>query len=184
MHSPVYIGKKWVGGTGIGWHITNTMGHTVSSHRGGIPGFTCDVVVVRDIKLGIAVFTNAFPQPNDIAVHLLESLIPYFETFVTIRNELDSKGKQQVASLEKYEGRYHSKYFGDIEIKQLDGRLILTDPLAPPGLQTILIPTGTERFIMSGGDEDGEFAMFETAENGSVKAVNTGGYRFEFIRKL
>lgn len=184
MHSPVYIGKKWIGGTGIGWHITNTMGHTVSSHRGGIPGFTTDVVVVRDIKLGIVAFTNAFPQPNEIGVRLLEALVPYFERFAAIKNDLDSKSKPQVASLEKYAGKYRSKYFGDIEIMPLDGRLILTDPLAPPGFQTVLIPMGTDRFIMSGGDEDGEFAIFEIADDGSIKAVNTAGYRFELTKKL
>ncbi|MGI0047941.1 MAG: hypothetical protein ACREAW_00225, partial [Nitrososphaera sp.] len=81
-------------------------------------------------------------------------------------------------------GKYHSKYFGDIEIRQLDGRLILTDSLAPPGLQTILIPMGTDRFIMSGGDEDGESALFETNADGSVRAINTAGYRFEFLKKL
>lgn len=184
MHSPVYIGKKWMGGTGIGWHISNTMGHTISSHRGGIPGFTTDVVVVRDIKLGIAVFTNAFPQPNEIAVRLLESLVHYFETFAAIKNDLDSKREPQYVTLEKYTGKYHSKYFGDIEIRQVDGKLILTDSLAPPGLQTVLIPTGADRFMMSGGDEDGESALFETSADGSVKAINTAGYRFEFLKKL
>jgi CubicO group peptidase (beta-lactamase class C family) len=184
MHSPVYIGKRWVGGTGIGWHITNTMGHTISSHRGGIPGFTTDIAVVRDIKLGIAVFTNAFPQPNDITVRLLESLVPYFETFTAVKSDLELKNKPQDLSLEKYTGKYHSKYFGDIAILQLDGRLILTDPLAPPGLQTVLIPIAPDRFIMSGGDEDGEPALFETNDDGSVRAVNTAGYRFEFLKKL
>jgi len=184
MHTPVYIGRKWVGGTAIGWHIINTMGHTVSSHRGGIPGFTTDIVVVRDIKLGIAVFTNAFPQPNEIAVRLLEALVPYFETFTSIRNELETKWKLKTAGLfEKYEGKYHSKYYGDIEIKQLDGRLVITDPLAPPGFQTVLIPSGTDRFIMSGGDEDGEFAIFETAPDSTVIAVNTAGYRYELVSK-
>ena len=184
MHSPVYIGKRWVGGTGIGWHITNTMGHTISSHRGGIPGFTTDIAVVRDIKLGIAVFTNAFPQPNDITVRLLESLVPYFETFAAVKSDLELKSKPQDLSLEKYTGKYHSKYFGDIAILQLDGRLILTDPLAPPGLHTVLIPIAPDRFIMSGGDEDGEPALFETNDDGSVRAVNTAGYRFEFLKKL
>jgi CubicO group peptidase (beta-lactamase class C family) len=183
MHSPVYIGKKWVGGTGIGWHITNMMGHTISSHRGGIPGFTTDIVLVRDIKLGIAVFTNAFPQPNEIAVRLLQSLVPYFETFAAIKNDLEDRDKEHLISLEKYSGRYHSKYYGDIEIRQSDGRLILVDPLAPSGLQIVLIPIAPDRFIMSGGDEDGESASFETNEDGSVKAVNTAGYRFEFLKK-
>lgn len=184
MHSPVYIGKKWVGGTAIGWHITNALGHTISSHRGGIPGFTTDIVVVRDIKLGIAVFTNAFPQPNEIAVCILETLIPYFETFETVKGEQVRQSKLEHDSLEKFTGKYHSKYFGDIEIKLLDGRLLLTDPLAPPGLETVLIPLGPQKFMMSGGDEDGEFALFEASDDGTIKSINTAGYRFDLVKKL
>jgi hypothetical protein len=79
----------------------------------------------------------------------------------------------------KYAGRYRSRYYGDIEISYFAGRLNMSDILAPPGLKTILIPAGKDRFLMSGGDEDGEFAVFDVATDGSVLSINTAGYRFE-----
>ena len=176
MHSPVYIGRAWVGGTAIGWHISRAFGHTISSHRGGIPGFTTDVALIRELKLGVAVFTNAFPQPNEIAVRILESLTPTISRFATEQSQAGDTGSDEMA---KYAGRYRSRYYGDIEITYFAGRLNMSDILAPPGLKTILIPAGKDRFLMSGGDEDGEFAVFDVAADGSVLSINTAGYRFE-----
>lgn len=176
MHSPVYIGKRWVGGTAIGWHISRAFGDTISSHRGGIPGFTTDVALIREIKLGVAVFTNAFPQPNDIAVRILELLTPTISEFATEKSQVGSEVDEMLG---KYAGKYRSKYYGDIKISYANGRLVLSDPLAPPGLETVLIPAGKDRFLMSGGDEDGEFAVFDVAGDGQVRSVNTAGYRFD-----
>lgn len=176
MHSPVYIGKAWIGGTAIGWHISRAFGHTISSHRGGIPGFTTDVALIRELKLGVAVFTNAFPQPNDIAVRILELLTPSLSGFAAEQSQIEA---DEAEALGKYAGRYRSKYYGDIEISYSLGRLVMSDPLAPPGLKTVLIPAGKDRFLMSGGDEDGEFAVFDMASDGTVRSVNTAGYRFD-----
>ena len=178
MHMPVYIGKRWVGGTGIGWHITRALAHTISSHRGGIPGFTTDIVLDRDIKLGVIVFTNAFPQPNEIAVRIVELLVPVIGAVSTDHGQSPSD-QVGVEAFGRYTGRYKSKYFGEIEIRITKGRLVMSDLLAPQGVETILMPAGMHRFIMGGGDEDGEFAIFEVGNDGSVKSVNTAGYRFD-----
>ena len=178
MHMPVYIGKKWVGGTGIGWHITRALAHTISSHRGGIPGFTTDIVLDRDIKLGVIVFTNAFPQPNEIAVRIFELLVPVIVAKIAGESQVPSD-EVPVEAYGIYTGKYRSRYFGEIEIRITNGRLVMSDLLAPKGLETTLMPAGKHRFIMSGGDEDGEFAIFEESSEGGVKSVNTAGYKFD-----
>jgi CubicO group peptidase (beta-lactamase class C family) len=178
MHSPVYVGKRWVGGTAIGWHISRALGQTISSHRGGIPGFTADIALIRELKFGVGVFTNAFPQPNEIAVRILEMLTPILASANTDSAQAEP-GEEDAIGYEKYTGRYKSKYFGEVEIRIARGRLVMSDPLAPPGLEAILIPAGENRFVMSGGDEDGEFAVFDVTADGRVKSVNTAGYRYD-----
>lgn len=182
MHTPVYVGKRWAGGTGIGWHISRAFGDTVSSHRGGIPGFTTDVALIREIKLGVVVFTNAFPQPNEIAVRILELLAPVIGKIAEKENEIRTE-QTWPEIFDIYLGRYRSRYYGEIEVKVANGRLVITDPLALPGLEIVLIPAGKHRFIMSGGDEDGEFAIFDVAADGSVKSINTAGYLYDIVRR-
>lgn len=67
----------------------------------------------------------------------------------------------------------------EIEVKIVDDKLMVTIPGAPPELEITLAPEGGRQFRMKGGPVDGELAIFELDEVGSVTGVKAGNYYFE-----
>jgi CubicO group peptidase (beta-lactamase class C family) len=60
----------------IGWELGGVAGHATIGHPGIVYGFTTQVTLVPDSKLGVAVFTNGRTDPATIANMMLAALLP------------------------------------------------------------------------------------------------------------
>jgi CubicO group peptidase (beta-lactamase class C family) len=59
----------------IGWELGTVDGQASIGHPGVVYGFTTQITLVPDLKLGVAVFTNARTNPASIADQILDELI-------------------------------------------------------------------------------------------------------------
>jgi len=60
----------------IGWELGGVGGHATIGHPGVVYGFTTQITLVPDTKLGVAVFTNGRTDPGAIANEILAALLP------------------------------------------------------------------------------------------------------------
>jgi hypothetical protein len=56
-------------GYALGLNMSDYRGYKVAEHTGGLPGFVSEVSTVPDLRLGVAVFTNAESGPAFRAIH-------------------------------------------------------------------------------------------------------------------
>jgi CubicO group peptidase (beta-lactamase class C family) len=60
----------------MGWEISYRNGHKVLEHNGGVPGFTSDMVLIPDRKIGFVVMNNQGSNlPPEIAARLTDRLV-------------------------------------------------------------------------------------------------------------
>jgi CubicO group peptidase (beta-lactamase class C family) len=59
----------------IGWELGSVAGHSTIGHPGVVYGFTTQITLVPDSKLGVAVFTNGRTDPSGIAAIALGALL-------------------------------------------------------------------------------------------------------------
>jgi len=133
-------------GYALGFGIRDYRGHKLVMHTGGLPGYVSRLVMVPDMKLGVAVFTNqeSGGAYDSIAFHVLDHYMdaPAFDWIngfkrVSDRNETTSREAEQRAAsardaaskpslpLEKYAGMYRDAWYGDITIVNEGGRLVI-----------------------------------------------------------
>lgn len=128
---------------GFGWWLTPTGGHTIIDHSGGIDGMAANLVMIKDLNLGIIVLTNTDePAPFLLTWKLLEQVLnnKSFDMYGTIKESRDyhlTLAKEEIKNLEKtripntkpsidtksYAGTYHDKMYGDIFINSVNGNL-------------------------------------------------------------
>jgi hypothetical protein len=133
-------------GYALGFGVRDYRGHKVLLHTGGLPGYVSRVVMLPDLKLGVAVLTNqesggAF---DAIAFHILDHYLgapahDWISGYRTIEARSTAAGTAAEAeaarvksasgqpSLEpaKYAGSYRDAWYGDITIaKEGDGLVI------------------------------------------------------------
>jgi len=133
-------------GYALGFNIRDYRGRRVVMHSGGLPGYVSRVIMVPDLQLGVAVFTNqesgsAF---DSIAFHVLDGYLeaPAFDWIDAFRKR-DERSERQAReagtraassrdaaskpslSLEKYAGTYRDAWYGDITIGHENGRLVM-----------------------------------------------------------
>ena len=133
-------------GYALGFNIRDYRGRRVVMHSGGLPGYVSRVIMVPDLQLGVAVFTNqesgsAF---DSIAFHILDGYLeaPAFDWIDAFRKR-DERGERMAREagaraassrdatakpsllLEKYAGTYRDAWYGDITIAHENGRLVM-----------------------------------------------------------
>jgi len=133
-------------GYALGFGIRDYRGHKLVMHTGGLPGYVSRLVMVPDMKLGVAVFTNqeSGGAYDSIAFYVLDHYMdaPAFDWIdgfkrVSDRNETALREAEQRAAsardaaskpslpLEKYVGMYRDAWYGDITIVNEGGRLVI-----------------------------------------------------------
>lgn len=142
--------RKEIGGThfiatGLGWFLSDYAGRKVLAHGGGLPGFLSRIAIVPEDSLGIVVFQNDMhPVYRDITRKILDLFltdknVDYVgrswerekerEEWEKRRNEEKEssriKNTNPSYELEKYQGSYFDKMYGDAEIKFANGELTL-----------------------------------------------------------
>lgn len=61
---------------GLGWHIVNAFGTTLTWHNGGTGGYRAFIGLDDARHRGVIVLTNSTISPDDIGFHLLEPSVP------------------------------------------------------------------------------------------------------------
>ena len=133
-------------GYALGFRVHDYRGRKIVTHTGGLPGYVSKVTMVPDLKLGISVLTNqesgyAFQAITyRILDHYLEApptdWLAAYRT-VAARSDLMVKAAEQRAAsardstsrpslpLARYTGTYTDPWYGDVEISQQDGKLVI-----------------------------------------------------------
>lgn len=128
---------------GFGWWITPKNGHKIIDHSGGIDGMSANLVMIKDLDIGIIVLTNTNElAPFIMTSELLEQVLfdksyNQYNALKKYRDDLLVQEKGNKEKLEKlrvtgtkpsldlklYAGTYNDKMYGDIFIKYNDGNL-------------------------------------------------------------
>ena len=134
-------------GYGLGVRLRDFRRYKVVTHTGGLAGYVSQVWLMPEIGLGITILTN---QEADeayqsltyaIADHYLKApAVDWIGAITKVRErsrqrtsdeikkayEQRNKDSKPSLPLEKYAGLYHDAWYGDIEIKYENGRLLMT----------------------------------------------------------
>jgi hypothetical protein len=133
-------------GYALGFNVTDYRGRKIVTHTGGLPGYVSRVMMVPDLRLGIAVLTNqesgaAF---DAIVLRILDHYLgaPPFDWVAgykaaiarsdsTTAAELAKAGTQRDTTshpslpLERYAGTYTDAWYGDIAIAPENDGLVM-----------------------------------------------------------
>jgi len=133
-------------GYALGFRCYNYGQYKIVGHGGKLDGFVSQVALVPQLKLGIAVLTNQESTGAYWAIiyHLLDHFMQAkpFDWIKAYKTRMDSSSAElkrawqksnivpsQSALLplpiEKYAGRYHDNFYGDLMIEEKDGGLSL-----------------------------------------------------------
>lgn len=140
-------------GYGLGWFLSDEMGHKVVTHTGGLAGIVTQVTLVPDLKLGIIVFTN---QQSGAAFSAITNSIKdaYFgakkrdwitlyndqvkaslRNAKTITDQIESEIKKAAAAAQpeiaKYAGSYTDAWFGKITLSVRNNQLYFQSEKSP-----------------------------------------------------
>jgi CubicO group peptidase (beta-lactamase class C family) len=128
----------------LGWQVEDYSNRLLVSHTGGVNGYVTSTCFLPEEKLGIAVFTNSDANYlfEALKYQIIESYLnlPYrnfsniFYDFYTQGNEENMKfynDEMKIVNqknspelqIDKYSGKYYNKSYGNIEIKNENGKL-------------------------------------------------------------
>lgn len=182
MRQPVMMFPDWQAGTAIGWRLSRVGGHVAIGHGGGVPGFTTQILLVPDLKLGVAVFANIGTDPHSIARGALELLIPVFSRLRARREAAATPPAP--AEWRRYCGRYSLGGIVDLDVSLAGDRLLAADPKAAPGGAAVLVPEGGHTFRARGGAVTGETATFEVDGQGNATGLRYGPYPLARVHEV
>ena len=132
-------------GYALGLNMSDYRGYKVAEHTGGLPGFVSEVSTVPDLRLGVAVFTNAESGPafRAITLHVLDYYMgAKFDwlgawKWVQARNDSANAAEMKASAsarnadskpslpLAKYAGTYRDPWYGDVAITDDNGQLMI-----------------------------------------------------------
>ena len=131
---------------GLGWFLRDYRGHRIVMHTGGISGMVSRVTLVPDRNFGVAVFTN---QQDEGAVQAVTydvldrclggPEIDWIEAFRQVEKAEDEKAAEAGGERSRaraahskpslppaaYAGVYRDAWYGDVTIREEDGKLVL-----------------------------------------------------------
>lgn len=131
---------------GLGWTLRDYRGQKLVGHTGGLPGYLSRVVLVPELKLGIAVLTNQEERGGfDAPVWtVLDAYLgaPPTDWVAAYKADDDAKrgkaeqkvGQQQEARnaqsrpslpLDAYAGKYRDAWYGDVALQKEGEKLVL-----------------------------------------------------------
>lgn len=133
-------------GYGLGFFLQDYRGYKMVWHTGGLMGFVSKVTMIPDLDLGICVLTNQ--ESGSAFVSITNFILDYymkaapFDWLAAYKklNKMDEEdlktflGHQHTSrdstagpslSLEKYAGKYHDAWYGDIDLSMEDNHLVM-----------------------------------------------------------
>ncbi|HET7268726.1 MAG TPA: serine hydrolase [Oleiagrimonas sp.] len=133
-------------GYGEGWHLSQYRRHKMVYHTGGWPGYVSRVTMIPDMDLGVVVLTNAQSGAafNSITYRILDAYMNVPKTdWIAVYQKSDAKREarakkswqKHLAAREKgvgpslaladYAGTYHDPWYGNVIIKDNNGKLVM-----------------------------------------------------------
>lgn len=181
-------------GYALGFGVRDYRGRKIVSHTGGLPGYVSKVVMVPELKLGLAVLTNqesgeAF---ESIAYRILDHFLgppptDWIRIFRGVQSRRDSMEalaeKRALATrnsssrpslpLESYAGTYTDAWYGDVMVSLEKGKLLLRFSHTPV-LSGELVHWQYDTFVARWDDPElraDAFATFSLNPDGSIDQV-------------
>jgi CubicO group peptidase (beta-lactamase class C family) len=130
----------------MGWSLRDYRGYKLVGHTGGLPGYVSRVVLVPELRLGIAVLTNqeergGFEAPTWtlLDAYLGAPATDWVAAFKADDAERESKAQAAVGAasagrnaksrpslpVESYVGKYRDAWYGDVAIAKEGEKLVL-----------------------------------------------------------
>jgi CubicO group peptidase (beta-lactamase class C family) len=181
-------------GYGLGFGVRDYRGRKIVSHTGGLPGYASKVVMVPELKLGVAVMTNqesgeAF---ESIAYRVVDHYLGVAPIdWIRIFRERASRADSLAAMAEKrvsaarnsssrpslplagYTGTYTDAWYGDVVVALEKGKLLIRFSHTP-SLSGELVHWQYDTFVARWGDPEvraDAFATFALNPDGSIDQV-------------
>lgn len=138
---------------GLGWTMRDYRGYKLVSHTGGLSGMVSQVMMVPDLNLGVIVLTNQ--ESGAAFTSITMSILDYYmkaqdpTDWVTAYDTLTKEGRERASeamkkagstrnaaskpsmALLRYAGRYRDPWYGDVNIKEEAGKLIMSFSHSP-----------------------------------------------------
>jgi hypothetical protein len=139
-------------GYALGFGIHDYRGNKVVTHTGGLPGYVSKLTMIPDLELGVMVLTNQESTEAFSAVtfHVLDYYFGAAGTdwlggYLKVRDrqmaafaeaEKKAASERNASSrpslqLDRYAGTYRDAWYGDIEIKHVNGKLVMSFTRSP-----------------------------------------------------
>ena len=195
---------------GLGWFVQDYQGEKVVQHGGNIDGMSAMVAMIPEKKLGLVILTNMDgspvgnllmyrvfdgylnASPRDWSTDFLEMVKGYQQQMTALQKQQEeSRATDTKPSLspEKYVGTYTSKTYGQINVTEEDGKLMLDSPdlLFAGDLEHWHYDTFRlvfyDRVLASSGNWLATFTLNSAAEVAQVTLQNLLLGEFEFERQ-
>jgi CubicO group peptidase (beta-lactamase class C family) len=174
MHRVRMLENDWKSGNAIGFAVSRDGDKIYVGHGGSYFGYKTQTLMQMEPKVAVIVLTNADDSnPRDLALHLMQSV-----------GEAVAKATHAAPpmvtwdpSWTRFAGKYRSRIGGEVEVIELNQRLVVIDPSGPfPDHPGHLEPIGNSQFrldALTGGAPVGEIVRFNE-ENGKVTRMYTG----------
>jgi CubicO group peptidase (beta-lactamase class C family) len=176
-------------GYGLGFFVRDYRGRQMVTHTGSNPGYVSRVTFLPELRLGIAVLTNAEAGAafDAITHHVLDHAlgVPPFDWLGAYAARADAGGASLEPSvprdrtaapslpLEAYAGVYTDRWYGDVTVA-LDGDRLVMRFSRTPSLVGELEPWRNDTFLVRWRDRElraDAFVTFDLAPDGRVQEV-------------
>jgi CubicO group peptidase (beta-lactamase class C family) len=166
MLRPVFINPDQKSGFGSPWEIFMRNGHMVRSKGGNVDGFSSEIAIIPELKLGIVALINCGTSESLITTSALDILIPAFEEWT---NEMKAS---------KFKSPHDANYYNDlvgvygiegeavarIYVDEVSGYPMLSSPLIFP-THGLLTPLTSNEAAFSDASSASTFAYNELYSN-------------------
>ncbi len=140
-----YFPGKHFSTYGLGWSLFDYKGVKVVNHSGGADGMISQMMIVPEKKIGIVILTNSVNYlPTALMYYVLDDYFgnpdnDWSAFFLKVKKYMDNLDKQDREKAEKernpntkpalalkdYTGIYGGKLYGNAEVRQENGHLVL-----------------------------------------------------------
>jgi len=164
-------------GRGLGWALGRTQGARWIGHGGGLPGLSTDLLLLPELGIGVAVFTNGRGMAGEVSREAVGILAPAVAR--ARKRRKPAEPKEAPAEWHRYCGRYRAPVGStQIEVMVLDGKMVVRTVGDSLDDLLRLAPKSEHVFTMENGGSKGEDAVFTVDEAGRVTKLRLGGYAY------
>ena len=180
-------------GYGLGFFIQDYRGMKIVTHTGGLPGYLSRVIMVPEKNIGVAVLSNAESEAFEaIAWQALDDALGArkfdwvggYATLAARNDSANAAAEQEAATsrdstagpalpLDRYAGTYRDKWYGDVNVTNQGGKLVMQF-VHTPSLLGDLVHWQYETFLVRWRDRSlraDAFVTFQMDAEGRVESA-------------